>query len=164
MNESIAVARTVPLPDHDATVALAAGLAGALPPEVSGWTILLRGELGAGKSTFARALLHAMGHAGAVPSPTYTLVEPYNVDGKKVYHIDLYRVMELEELEFLGWSDLGDGLMLIEWPERMPHLEDDADIVIQLQYDGDARLSTIGLRSNRAAKLAWSMDSAAVQG
>jgi tRNA threonylcarbamoyladenosine biosynthesis protein TsaE len=65
------------LPDPETTESLASALAAALPADAGGWTILLQGELGAGKSTFARAMLHALGHEGTVPSPTYTLVEPY---------------------------------------------------------------------------------------
>ena len=67
------------LPDPETTESLASALAASLPADAGGWMILLQGELGAGKSTFARAMLHALGHEGLVPSPTYTLVEPYNL-------------------------------------------------------------------------------------
>ena len=102
--------RSLSLPDLHATERLARLLAQALPDEVAGWTILLQGDLGAGKSTFDRAMLHELGHTGSVPSPTYTLVEPYKLPKYIVYHIDLYRIIESEELDFLGWSDLEDGL------------------------------------------------------
>ncbi len=111
----------------------------AMPSELSSWTILLTGELGAGKSTFARAFIKAAGHEGRVPSPTYTLVEPYNLASANIYHIDLYRVSDEEELRYLGWSELDDGLRLVEWPERAPGLLQEADLVLQLHYDGDSR-------------------------
>ena len=111
----------------------------ALPGDVAGWTILLQGELGSGKSTLARAMLRESGHSGAVPSPTYTLIEPYELPGLSVYHIDLYRIADEEELDYLGWSDLEDGLRLIEWPERVPGLAANADVLIGLAYEGAGR-------------------------
>lgn len=131
------------LKDAGATESLAASLAGALPEDAGGWTILLEGELGAGKSTFARAMLRTLGHKGTVPSPTYTLVEPYEFPNYTVYHIDLYRIESAEELEFLGWSDMRDGLKLIEWPERVPRLEQEADIRVGLAYDGEGRVAEL---------------------
>ena len=92
------------LEDAEATAALAERLHSVLPADTAGWTLLLEGELGAGKSTFARALVLAMGHRGAVPSPTYTLIEPYELPGRMVYHVDLYRVANEEELRYLGWG------------------------------------------------------------
>ena len=94
------------LPDPQATGSLARAVAAALPIDASGWAILLQGELGAGKSTFARAMLHALGYSGTVPSPTYTLVEPYVLPKYSVYHIDLYRIESADDVEYLGWSDL----------------------------------------------------------
>jgi tRNA threonylcarbamoyladenosine biosynthesis protein TsaE len=131
------------LPDAEATESLAATLARALPEDAGGWTILLEGELGAGKSTFARAMLKALGHEGTVPSPTYTLVEPYTFPNYTVYHIDLYRIESADELEFLGWTDLQDGLKLIEWPERAPQLGREADIRVRLRYDGAGRAAEL---------------------
>lgn len=131
------------LANPGATESLARALAGALPAHAGGWAILLQGEVGAGKSTFARAMLHALGHEGAVPSPTYTLVEPYTLPGYIVYHIDLYRIVSADELEFLGWSDLQDGLKLVEWPERAPQLGKEADIRIELRYEGEGRAAAL---------------------
>lgn len=145
------------LPDPEATDSFAAALAAALPADAAGLTILLKGELGAGKSTFARAMLHALGHEGAVPSPTYTLVEPYTLPNYSAYHIDLYRIESADELEFLGWSDLQDGLKLIEWPERAPQLDKEADIRVEFSYEGEGRLAELtGLSDRGRAILAES--------
>ncbi len=145
------------LPDAEATESLAATLARALPEDAGGWTILLEGELGAGKSTFARALLRALGHQGTVPSPTYTLVEPYSFPNYTAYHIDLYRIESADELEFLGWSDLQDGLKLIEWPERVPQLRKAADIRVKLRYDGAGRAAELEGLSVRGSAAVASM-------
>jgi tRNA threonylcarbamoyladenosine biosynthesis protein TsaE len=145
--------RRLDLPDVAATEDLGRRLAAALPPDTSGWTILLQGDLGSGKSTLARALLNGLGFDGTVPSPTYTLVEPYDIHGRVVYHVDLYRISGESELPFLGWSDLRQGLMLIEWPERVPGLRDQADLSIALDFDGDGRTADIRLLTERAAGL-----------
>ena len=141
------------LPDEAATTALAQSLFAIFPGDFRGWTVLLRGELGAGKSTFARAFIKAAGHRGAVPSPTYTLVEPYELASGKIYHIDLYRVSDSEELRYLGWNELDDGLRLVEWPDRAPGLAEDADLLIELKYQGDARCIDIVGVSERGAAL-----------
>ena len=142
------------LKDAGATESLAATLARALPEDAKGWTILLEGELGAGKSTFARAMLRTLGHEGTVPSPTYTLVEPYEFPNYTAYHIDLYRVNSEDELEFLGWSDMQDGLKLIEWPERAPRATQAADIRVELRYAGSGREADITGLSERGAAIA----------
>ncbi len=129
----------IDLPDPTATEQFAQQLAAALPQDATGWKILLQGELGAGKSSVARAMLHALGYTGTVPSPTYTLVEPYKLARYSVYHVDLYRVASGEELEFLGWSELHDGLILVEWPERVAGLAKKADIRGALSYAGEGR-------------------------
>lgn len=139
----------VRLPDAAATEALAGKIARALPDDFRGFTLLLEGELGAGKSTLARALIHGLGHAGAVPSPTYTLVEPYSLPGGPVYHVDLYRVADPDELAFLGWDELDDGLRIVEWPDRAPDLGRAADLRIRLRYAGDGRAAGIEALSAR---------------
>jgi tRNA threonylcarbamoyladenosine biosynthesis protein TsaE len=143
------------LPDVAATEALAERFLEALPADTAGWILLLEGELGAGKSTFARALISAMGHTGAVPSPTYTLVEPYELPGRTVYHIDLYRVADEEELRYLGWTELEDGFRLVEWPDRAPGLVNIADLIIRLSYASSGRDADIrGLSPRGEAMLA----------
>jgi len=141
------------LPDEAATIALAEQMYAALPGDLAGWTILLRGELGAGKSTFARAFIKAAGHQGAVPSPTYTLVEPYKLASAHIYHIDLYRVSDEEELHYLGWNELDDGLRLVEWPERVARLQDEADLMLKLEYAGHARIARVIGLSERGSAL-----------
>ena len=141
------------LADTAATEKLGRDLAALLPEDAGGWMILLRGELGAGKSTLARSMIRALGHDGTVPSPTYTLVEPYHLGNKVVYHVDFYRIADASELEFLGWSDLRDGLLLIEWPERIEGLCDQGDVLIDLSYDGDGRAVVIEGISQRGKKL-----------
>jgi tRNA threonylcarbamoyladenosine biosynthesis protein TsaE len=142
------------LPDEAATAALAARIARRLPADLAGWTMLLEGSLGTGKSTFARALLRTLGHTGPVPSPTYTLVEPYRLATGTVYHVDLYRVASAEELRFLGWTDLDDGLRLVEWPDRAPGLADSADLKICFEYEGSGRRVTVEGLSTRGSQLA----------
>ena len=139
----------VDLRDERSTIVLGAEIAAALPQIYRGWSILLQGELGAGKSTLARALLHALGYEGRVPSPTYTLVEPYRFPRGDIYHIDLYRVADVNELEFLGWSDFQAGLKLVEWPERVPFLTDEADLKVVLEYAGSGRTANLCALSDR---------------
>jgi tRNA threonylcarbamoyladenosine biosynthesis protein TsaE len=141
------------LPDEAATQELAAAFARQLPAAVGGWIVVLKGELGAGKSTFARALLRALGHRGAVPSPTYTLVEPYETAKGRIYHIDLYRVSSGDELRYLGWDELDDGLRLVEWPEQVAGLEDRADVQVELRYTGDGRSAELRGGTARGRRL-----------
>ena len=104
------------LPDLAATESLAQKL---LPLLQRGDVLALQGDLGAGKTTFARALLRAFGVQGDVPSPTFTLVQIYETATFPVYHFDLYRLKTPSELDELGWDDtLVDGVTLVEWPER----------------------------------------------
>ena len=141
------------LRDAEATAALAERLHAVLPADTAGWTLLLEGELGAGKSTFARALIRAMGHKGAVPSPTYTLVEPYELPGRMVYHVDLYRIADEEELRYLGWTEIDDGLRIVEWPQRAPELLSSADLQLTLSYAKSGRNAEFSALSGRGEQL-----------
>ena len=141
------------LADEPATQKLADEIYAALPEDLAGWTLLLQGELGAGKSTFARAFIQAAGHRGAVPSPTYTLVEPYVLPSCNIYHIDLYRISDEEELRYLGWNELDDGCRLVEWPDRAPTLAAQADLVLELDYEGESRKAHVRGLSARGAAL-----------
>jgi tRNA threonylcarbamoyladenosine biosynthesis protein TsaE len=126
------------LPDEQATQALGADLGAALPPQA---VVFLHGDLGAGKTTLVRALLRALGYEGAVRSPTYTLVEPYQLSGRAVYHLDLYRLADPEELEFLGLRDMlaEPCLMLIEWPQRGTGMLPAPDLHVRLVAAGAGR-------------------------
>ena len=143
------------LPDEAATIAFGRELLDVLPDDLAGWTLLLTGELGAGKSTLARAFIKAAGHTGAVPSPTYTLVEPYTLPVGNIYHVDLYRVSGEEELRYLGWNELDDGCRIVEWPDRAPGLAERADLSITLSYEGEGRAVEILGLSDRGKKLKW---------
>lgn len=130
------------LEDAAATEALGARLAANL---VHGALLHLHGELGAGKTTLVRGLLRALGHQGAVKSPTYTLVEPYQIGAWRIFHWDLYRLAEAEELEFLGLREQLDeeAVLLVEWPERGAGLLPKADVEIVLHYAAAGRMATL---------------------
>jgi len=117
--------------------------------------VFLHGELGAGKSTLVRGFMAGLGYQGRVKSPTYTLVEPYEVGEDIIYHMDLYRLADPEELEFLGIRDIlsGRSICLIEWPEKAEGLLGKADIDINISYLENGR--SIVIESEKGTKLTF---------
>jgi tRNA threonylcarbamoyladenosine biosynthesis protein TsaE len=155
----MSVARTLHLADPEATDALATALAGSTPAHA---VVALQGDLGAGKSSLARAWLRALGVEGAIRSPTYTLVERYRLrDGRVALHLDLYRIGDPGELEFLALDADDIALWLVEWPERGTGALPAADLDVQLAIDGGGRRATLEPRT--AAGRAWLDRLAAVQ-
>jgi tRNA threonylcarbamoyladenosine biosynthesis protein TsaE len=139
------------LADEAATAALAERLAGALD---GGLVVYLHGDLGAGKTSFARALLTRLGVGERVKSPTYSLVESYQAAGRPAWHLDLYRIADPGELEWLGLDALADpaALVLVEWPERGAGALPAADLELFLAHRGmgrQARLAAAGPRGER---------------
>jgi len=131
------------LADEQATLDLGTQLAKLLPEK---GIVFLHGTLGAGKTTLVRGILQALGHQGSSKSPTYTIVEPYSILAKnnklrKVYHFDLYRLSEAEELEYMGIREYFDenALCFIEWPENGDGFLPVADFEITLSYYGEQR-------------------------
>jgi tRNA threonylcarbamoyl adenosine modification protein YjeE len=145
-----ATATTIALADDAATTALGARLAALLRP---GELVTLSGELGAGKTTLARAILRAL--AGdpelEVPSPTFALVQPYSLGGRGVLHADLYRLREPREVDELGLFDDPGAIVLVEWAERAPGLHSRATIEVSLAIppDGAGRTGTIAFADAR---------------
>ncbi|BBL58076.1 tRNA (adenosine(37)-N6)-threonylcarbamoyltransferase complex ATPase subunit type 1 TsaE [Methylomonas koyamae] len=147
----------ITLESSEDTEALGAALWQALPEKC---LLYLRGELGAGKTTLMRGLLRAAGHRGAVKSPTYTLVEEYAVADRRVFHFDLYRLKDPEELEWIGMDDYlnTDALCCIEWPEMGQGVLPPADIEIGLQYAQQQRVAQINVLAENCSgkiKLNW---------
>jgi len=113
-----------------------------LLPETA--VVFLEGELGAGKTTLVRGILRGLGWRGNVKSPTYTIVEPYELDGVNLYHFDLYRLADAEELEYLGLREmLGHGMLFFEWPERGEGFLPQPDCVIRIVHQERGRALSI---------------------
>ena len=151
------------LPDNAATSQLGAALARALLALVPAKLVIyLDGELGAGKTALTRAVLAGLGHTGRVPSPTYTLVEPYSLDPFRVFHIDLYRLRDPAELDDLGLADeLGPGsLLLAEWPSRAAGRLPPADLVCQLAFAGAGRRALLTGLTGEGARVLVQLDQA----
>jgi len=137
--------------------ALGAALAVATPPAC---VIYLIGDLGAGKTTFARGFIHQLGHKGAVKSPTYALMEPYELPNQKCYHFDLYRLADSGELEYLGIRDLlqSDAILLIEWPEKGVDALPPPDITVVISHDGECRQLQIKSHNKKGNGLLQRLD------
>lgn len=139
------------LQDAAATDALGQRLAAQRPAHA---VVHLYGDLGAGKSTLARALLRALGVTGTIRSPTYTLVERYPLaDGSEAWHLDLYRIGDPGELDFLGLDEGAASLWLVEWPQRAGAALPPADLRIDLTIDGHGRSAQLSACSQ--AGKAW---------
>jgi tRNA threonylcarbamoyladenosine biosynthesis protein TsaE len=124
-----------------ARLAAALGAADVREPFVVG----LSGDLGAGKTTLVGGLLAALGHEGPARSPTYTLIEPYRLAGRDLYHCDLYRLRDPSELDDLGLRDLlvGPAVLLVEWPERAAGRLPEPDLALLLEYENQGRALTL---------------------
>lgn len=134
------------LADEAATIAMGKRIADIVKSDLQhGITVYLNGDLGAGKTTLTRGFVQGMGHVGNVKSPTYTLVEPYELQDWQVYHFDLYRLADPEELEYMGIRDYFNprSCSFIEWPEKGHGMIAAADIIIDLAYHDNKRAITM---------------------
>ncbi|MCP1726207.1 tRNA threonylcarbamoyladenosine biosynthesis protein TsaE [Natronospira proteinivora] len=145
------------LPDESASQYFGAALARAMMDSDprAGAVIWLQGDLGAGKTFLVRALLRALGETGPVRSPTYTLMEPYELAGRCIWHMDLYRLADPEELEFLGIRELdeSDQFLLVEWPERGRDYLPAPDLKLQMQHRDAGRAVAATASSPRGQQL-----------
>jgi tRNA threonylcarbamoyladenosine biosynthesis protein TsaE len=134
------------LPDASATLKLGEALAGGV---VAGRVLHLRGELGSGKTTVVRGILRALGYAGRVKSPTYTLVEPYALSSIHLYHFDFYRFKDRSEWTASGFREYFDSqsACLVEWPERAGELLAPPDLELVLAFEGESRRAALTARS-----------------
>ena len=132
----------IDLADADATVALGKQLAALISAPC---VVYLIGDLGAGNTTFSRGLIQGFGYAGNVKSPTYTLVEPYELADVSIYHFDLYRLADPQELEFIGIEEyfIQSSICLVEWPDKGQGWLASADIQINIEHKNEQRSAEI---------------------
>jgi len=145
------------LPDEAATISIGTGLAQVLKKQTvqQALVVYLNGDLGAGKTTLTRGFVRGMGHKGNVKSPTYTLVEPYELADWRVYHFDLYRLADAEELEYIGIRDYfnNDCCCFIEWPEKGARLLAKADLIINMAYQDEQRIIKLQAESDHGEQV-----------
>lgn len=155
--ENIRVAWEIEVPGEQASAKLAAKFAAAMRPPC---VVYLRGDLGAGKTLFTRAYVHALGFVGYVKSPSYGLLETYRAGGQTILHLDLYRIEDPEELEYLAIRDLygADCVLMVEWPDRGGSFLPSADLVLDFSEKDETRfikctaISTTGWELARKLK------------
>lgn len=150
--------RELATPEATRAAGVELGCALIASDDLAPWLIGLEGELGAGKTTVVAGLLHALGHKGAVRSPTYTFIEPYLLGGRSVVHCDLYRINDPAEIEHLGLRDqMNEGaLLLVEWPSRACGALGVFDLRIDLDYaagGADARRMQVQAATERGGRL-----------
>lgn len=146
---------SVYLKDESDTEKLGQVLAGLVHESGQGLVVFLEGNLGMGKTTLSRGIMRGLGHEGAVKSPTYTIVEPYEHLAPPAYHFDLYRLGDPEELEYMGIRDYfqGQNLCVIEWPGRGQGVLPEPDLLIRLDSSGDGRSARISAPTTRGSSL-----------
>lgn len=144
------------LADEEATLALGRELAEALP---NGLVAFLYGDLGAGKTTFARAFLRALGVGERVKSPTYSLVEGYDICERRAFHLDLYRIADPGELEWLGLDSLAEpgAIVLVEWPERGAGALPPVDLELRFRHADGGRVVSFEAHSAVGRRLVESL-------
>ena len=153
---NVVIVKTLVWPDEAATAAFATQLAAVLTRADLNACIALNGDLGAGKTTFVRHLLRALGVQGNIKSPTYAVVEPYSVGAGEVWHFDFYRFSDPREWEDAGFRDIfaSAGLKLCEWPQNAEGVMPTPDLELALEVDDDAqRLVTLNALTQRGQEL-----------